>query len=96
MKHLLPTLALSAILTGCIQSAPVKPEIEPESQSGTAEDVTKSCLEHGRYVIRYWDEETEAWVYVTFACRPMFKSSQPPKPPEVQQDDYQGPESLSI
>lgn len=90
---IIPAIALSALLTGCIQSAPVKPEAE--DKSATAADVAKSCLAHGRYVMRYRDEDG-SWNYVTFACRAMFQSKQPPKPPEVEQRDYQGPGAIGV
>jgi major membrane immunogen (membrane-anchored lipoprotein) len=93
---IVPAIALSILLTGCIQSTPVKPVVEPEDRQTTAMDVTKSCLNYGRYVVRYFDDDLNQWIYVTFACSPMFKSKHPPKPPEVEQKDYLGPEAIRV
>jgi hypothetical protein len=94
MKAIILALLISTpALTGCI-TQPTKPDDQPTQ--ATASDVTRSCLEHGRYVMRYFDEDKQEWRYLTFACKPMFVSKQPPKPPEVDEQDYKGPRGLSI
>lgn len=96
MKHLIPALALSAILTGCIQTAPVKPEVvTPKPAQDTATDVANSCMRHGRYVMRYRDENGN-WVYVTFECRPISNSSQKPAIPGSDQGAYLRPEAIGV
>ena len=57
MKHLIPALALSAILTGCIQTAPVKPVVKQVPTP--AEEILKSCAKHGRFVLEFYDEADE-------------------------------------
>lgn len=94
MKAIIPALALSAILTGCIQTAPVKPVVKQVPTP--AEEILKSCAKHGRFVLEFYDEEYGGRAWVTYICKPMFISKQPPKPPEVKQQDYQGPRGLSI
>jgi hypothetical protein len=96
MKAIILALLIStpALLTGCIQSAPVQPVVKQVPTP--AESIVKSCSEHGRFVLEYYDDEYNGRAWVTFICKPMFISKQPPKPPEVKQEDYRGPEGLSI
>lgn len=90
-------IALPAILAGCIQTAPVKPVMPVVKQvPKPAEEIVKSCAKHGRFVLEYYDEEYNGRAWVTFICQPKFISKQPPKPPEVDQRDYKGPEGISI
>jgi hypothetical protein len=100
MKPIIPALLLSAVLTGCIQSAPVKlgavPAPVDPPQSMASDNIVKSCLEYKRFVIKFRDDATGAVEYVTFLCRPIFSSKQPPKPPEIKQKDYKGPNALEI
>ena len=80
-------LALAALLTGCIQSVPVKPA-EPEETG--AERIVKSCVQFKRFVVKGGDK------YATFRCELMFISSEPPKPPEVKTEEYKGPEGIEV
>lgn len=92
MKPIIPAIALSAILTGCIQSAPVKPEVVAPVK---ADRIVSSCLTHKRFVIKYYDTKGDL-EYVTFMCQPIFSSKQPPKPPNIEQDNYKGPNALEL
>ena len=67
---IIPAIALSALLAGCV--APVKPAVnsEPVASSEESQMLVLSCIEFGQFTVTFYDREHNS-SKVVFLCEPV-------------------------